>query len=133
MGKGCGYRIRILSGWNRSLRVILIYSLNLSLHLRGRELISTQILQIGKEGFMISIRVVLCILVATISYSFSYAYVINSEFVDPTEPADINGHRLDQVPLSILWRHVKSISKIRLCASEPDLCLRRYGSHSVHL
>ena len=42
---------------------------------------------------MMSIRVALCILVATISYSISHAYVINSEFVDPTVPADSVYHK----------------------------------------
>jgi hypothetical protein len=37
---------------------------------------------------MISIKEALCILVVTISYSISYVYVINSEFVEPTVPAD---------------------------------------------
>ncbi len=42
---------------------------------------------------MISIKTVLCILVVTISCSISYAFVINSEFVDPSVPADSVYHK----------------------------------------
>ena len=59
----------------------------------AQKCISTQILLRSREVFMISIKAVLCILVVTISCSISYAFVINSEFVDPSLPADSVYHK----------------------------------------
>ncbi len=59
----------------------------------AQKCISMQILLRSREVFMISIKAVLCILVVTISCSISYAFVINSEFVDPSVPADSVYHK----------------------------------------